>query len=69
MKYLIWSEEHGAWWRPHSGGYVRRISEAGRYSKEDSEAIVESANRYLRPGIPFNEVAVVDPFGDAKEQT
>ena len=34
--YLIWSHEHGAWWGPERCGYVRRISDAGRYSRADA---------------------------------
>ena len=42
--YLIWSEEHGAWWGPHHYGYTRSMKKAGRYSKEQAEAISASAN-------------------------
>ena len=34
--YLIWSHERGAWWGPGGRGYTRRISAAGRYSREDA---------------------------------
>lgn len=42
--YLIWSIEHTAWWRPHGTGYTPKRSEAGLYSFEEAEKIVESAN-------------------------
>jgi len=29
--YLIWSHEHGGWWRPGGWGYVSTISQAGRF--------------------------------------
>jgi hypothetical protein len=58
--FLVWSEEHGAWWRPGRAGYTRSIREAGRYSLDEAAAIVENANRYVRDG--FNEVAVFDPM-------
>ena len=32
-RYLIWSNEHMAWWAPGRHGYVRRLSEAGRYTR------------------------------------
>ncbi len=33
-QYLIWSNEHRAWWRPGSQGYCRDVRKAGLYSKE-----------------------------------
>jgi hypothetical protein len=63
--FLIWSEEHGAWWRPGRMGYTTSIREAGRYSLDEATEIVENANRYLKSG--FNEVVVVDPLQRPKE--
>lgn len=31
LRWLIWSDKHGAWWRPAQRGYTPRIEEAGRY--------------------------------------
>jgi hypothetical protein len=59
--FLVWSEEHGAWWRPGRSGYTQSIREAGRYSLDEAAEIVEKANRYLDAG-RFNEVAVFDPM-------
>ena len=59
--FLVWSEEHGAWWGAARSGYTRSIRDAGRYSLEDAADIVENANRYLAEG-QFNEVAVFDPL-------
>lgn len=42
--YLIWSEEHGAWWGPNSHGYTRSMIKAGRYPRQIAEAISASAN-------------------------
>lgn len=42
-EYLIWSNQHSAWWGPNKNGYVRVIEAAGRYSKEDAEAIVRKS--------------------------
>lgn len=51
--YLIWSHEHGAWWRPNSRGYSETILDAGVYSEEESAAIVKGSGgrecRYLFP--------------------
>jgi hypothetical protein len=42
--FLIWSEEHGAWWNPRRAGYTTSMKRAGRYSFEEGSAIVERAN-------------------------
>jgi len=44
--YLIWSNEHGAWWRPNSAGYTSEIERAGRYTR--AQAIDQCA--YGRDG-------------------
>jgi hypothetical protein len=67
-KYLIWSEEHGAWWRPGSAGYTHFMTEAGRYIKAHAELIVADANYVIHPSsgfLPdrkFNEIAIPDPL-------
>jgi hypothetical protein len=53
-EYLIWSEEHWAWWRPARRGYTTSMRQAGRYPKDEAEAICSSANF----GLNFNEVPV-----------
>ena len=35
-KYLIWSNEHRAWWRPDSKGYTVNMGGAGRYSRQEA---------------------------------
>lgn len=40
---LIWSVEHNAWWGPDQCGYVRRISQAGRYSNYEAVKICTRA--------------------------
>ncbi|MET0576783.1 MAG: hypothetical protein ABWZ83_13120, partial [Mesorhizobium sp.] len=34
--YLIWSNEQGAWRGPRRWGYVWRIENAGRYSRDEA---------------------------------
>lgn len=57
-RYLIWSNEHGAWWGPGRCGYVRRLAEAGRYSRDEAlticaHAIPGDAERFgLLPELP-----------------
>lgn len=57
-KYLIWSHEHGAWWRAKRYGYTVRMEEAGRYDRQ--EAIKICATRDTRedgtwPELPVRE--------------
>lgn len=42
--YLIWSIEHGMWWRPNRAGYTIRVAEAGRYTLAEATEIVDDAN-------------------------
>lgn len=42
--YLIWSNEHNAWWRPNRNSYTTDISKAGRYSLEMAIEICNGAN-------------------------
>lgn len=55
--YLIWSHEHRAWWGPNKTGYVRRLSEAGRYSRADALMICTNAIPGARGGT-LNELPV-----------
>lgn len=59
--WVIWSEEHGAWWAPGGRGYILSLRHAGRYSAEHAAAIVARANAHCRPGV-FYEIAIPDPF-------
>lgn len=61
MQYLIWSNEHAAWWRSGHLGYTEIISKAGRYSREEAEQICADANRYRPEGAQPHEVAVLAP--------
>jgi hypothetical protein len=60
-KYLIWSNEHRAWWRPSHAGYTCLIEGAGRYSRAEAERICQNANEYLQPGAMRHEVLVLAP--------
>lgn len=37
--YLVWSNEHHAWWKPDERGYTRIIERAGRYARADAITI------------------------------
>ena len=41
--YLVWSNEHGAWWGPGRHGYRKRLSEAGRYTQAEALEISAQA--------------------------
>jgi len=45
--FLIWSNEHQAWWRANKNGYTKDATEAGIYSKADAQLIC--ANALLGP--------------------
>lgn len=34
--YLIWSNEHGAWWREGRSGYTDNIDRAGHYTRTEA---------------------------------
>lgn len=42
-KYLIWSNEHRAWWGPDHRGYVKGVWSAGTYSRDEALAVCRSA--------------------------
>ena len=41
---LIWSSEHGAWWRPNERGYSTSVFDAGLYDRTRAEAIVRATS-------------------------
>jgi hypothetical protein len=43
VTYLIWSNQHGMWWRAHRRGYTPFIEEAGRYNRKQADEIIHSA--------------------------
>lgn len=61
-RYVIWSEEHGAWWSPARRGYTRMLEVAGRYEQAEAEEIVAKANKYPPRGMSWSEVAIPDPL-------
>jgi hypothetical protein len=43
-RFLIWSNEHGMWWRTAERGYTASIEEAGRYPHDQAQKIVDQAS-------------------------
>jgi hypothetical protein len=42
-QYLIWSNEHRAWWGPGHCGYTRGLRDAGRYSRDQAIQVCRDA--------------------------
>lgn len=59
-RFLIWSNEHSAWWRPSSAGYTIHAEAAGRYSHAEALSISANARDGWRPGSPPPEVPVAE---------
>jgi hypothetical protein len=51
IKWLIWSNEHGAWWRPKSAGYTLDRAQAGQYDLREAVEICasDSHRAWTRP--------------------
>jgi hypothetical protein len=64
--YLIWSNEHRAWWRPDRCGYTTAIENAGRYDRAEACAIASNARGGWSKGKNPPEIAL--PEADAIEQ-
>lgn len=54
--YLIWSNEHHAWWRAAGAGYTDLVSRAGRYTRD--EAFKRSFQRDRTPDSPLPEIPI-----------
>lgn len=39
--WLVWSREHQAWWKAHRLGYTTHVLDAGLYTAEDAQEIVD----------------------------
>lgn len=58
-QYLVWSNEHRAWWRPNSAGYTRDVRRAGRYTRQEAIDISGTArNGWTDPAKLPDEIAV-----------
>lgn len=63
-EYLVWSNEHRAWWRPKARGYTIYLKAAGRYTRD--EAIMHSRARDQADGIlPELPVRLADVLATA----
>ena len=63
--YLIWSNEHTAWWKRNRYGYTNDRSEAGRFTLAEASEIVQKANCWTEDDLPPQEAMVPeDPYWD-----
>lgn len=44
--WLVWSNEHGAWWGPNRAGYYIHLGLAGRYTFAEAPDICEHARSH-----------------------
>lgn len=58
-QYLIWSNEHKAWWGPNGNGYVRRVENAGSYSRIDAMNICFNAMPGRSGSRPLQEIPIL----------
>ena len=45
-KFLVWSNEHHAWWGPQERGYFFNIEQAGRYTHDEADEICRGARSH-----------------------
>jgi len=62
-EYVVWSNEHSAWWRPQECGYTTMLEAAGRYSRDDALGICIGARGGRRHNRNPSEVPVL--YADA----
>jgi hypothetical protein len=65
--YLVWSNEHAAWWGADRCGYTHIIDRAGRYERSEAMKIAGTRDGgwHVGKGNP-DEIAI--PEADAVEQ-
>ena len=63
--YLIWSNEHGAWWRNAGRGYTLDVALAGLYPRDEAINICVQARGGWVEGKAPPEIPVA--FFDARE--
>ena len=64
QKFVIWSEEHGAYWGADETNlnYTRSLVKARRYLQVEAFRIADDANRFVPEGEPLKEIPIPDPL-------
>jgi hypothetical protein len=57
--YVVWSNEHRAWWRANRCGYSVGLEHAGVYSRDEAISICQHARDGWRPGEVPPEIPVL----------
>lgn len=56
--YLVWSDEHRAWWRPNKCGYTVKLEAAGHYTRGEALMICAHARDGFKDGERPSEIPV-----------
>ena len=57
-KWLVWSNEHRAYWRPNMAGYTTFAKAAGRYTEKQAIEICRDARSHGDDGTPPPETMI-----------
>lgn len=71
-EWLIWSHKHNAWWLPSRYGYTMYLSEAGRFTDEESQEIAAKAALGRWYGLPYSVRVPADAddlMGEIEQET
>lgn len=52
VRWLVWSNERGMWWRPGGWGYTTLTHKAALFTEAEARAICERANIAAEPDKP-----------------
>lgn len=63
--YVVWSNEHSAWWGPNRAGYYTHLSAAGRYTRDEAIGICRNARGGRRFNANPSEVPIL--LADAEQ--
>lgn len=59
--WIIWSNEHGGFWRTNGWGYTQLVESAGVYGRAQAQRICHDGNHWQPPGATPNEVMLRAP--------
>lgn len=58
-EYVVWSNEHSAWWGPKRSGYYTHLVAAGRYTRDEAIRICQGARGGRRYNANPSEVPIL----------